>query len=270
MKIMNAPFIQEMIDTTTNMYRLGWDERNGGNISYLLDEEEVSQYLDLEKVIRVLPIDFDGSALIGKIFVITGSGIYFKNVGKRPEESLGIFRISKNGSSIEVLWGFENDGIPTSELPSHLMSHIARLTVDPKNRVVLHTHATHLLAMSFTHPLIEKDFTRTLWKMCTECLVVFPEGVGIIPWMVPGTTEIGSATAEKIKTVRLVVWPHHGIYASGHNLDEAFGLVETAEKAAKVFTYVRAQGEILQEITDSQLVSLGRAFGVTPRAGYLD
>ena len=32
--------------------------------------------------------------------------------------------------------------------------------------------------------------------MCTECLVVFPDGVGIIPWLVPGTNEIGVATAE--------------------------------------------------------------------------
>ena len=31
--IKTAPFVQEMCKTTANMYRLGWDERNGGNIS---------------------------------------------------------------------------------------------------------------------------------------------------------------------------------------------------------------------------------------------
>ena len=30
--ILTAPFVKEMCDTTANMYRLGWDERNGGNI----------------------------------------------------------------------------------------------------------------------------------------------------------------------------------------------------------------------------------------------
>ena len=35
--ILKAPFVQEMCRTTANMYRLGWDERNGGNISYLLN-----------------------------------------------------------------------------------------------------------------------------------------------------------------------------------------------------------------------------------------
>lgn len=35
--------------------------------------------------------------------------------------------------------------------------------------------------------------------MCTECLVVFPEGIGVIPWIVPGTIEIGQASAEKMR-----------------------------------------------------------------------
>ena len=50
--IITAPFVEEMRKTTANMYRLGWDERNGGNISYLLDTNEVEEYLDLTKVIR--------------------------------------------------------------------------------------------------------------------------------------------------------------------------------------------------------------------------
>ena len=43
MDIKSAPFVVEMCKTTANMYRLGWDERNGGNISYLLDEREVAE-----------------------------------------------------------------------------------------------------------------------------------------------------------------------------------------------------------------------------------
>ena len=40
--ILEAPFVKEMCKTTANMYRLGWDERNGGNISYQLDEKQVA------------------------------------------------------------------------------------------------------------------------------------------------------------------------------------------------------------------------------------
>ena len=68
--IMTAPFVEEMKRTTANMYRLGWDERNGGNISYMLEEEEVAKYLDLDNVIREIPTGFDATELIGKIYII--------------------------------------------------------------------------------------------------------------------------------------------------------------------------------------------------------
>ena len=48
--ILTAPFMVEMIRTTTNMYDHGWDERNGGNISLMLDGREVAEYLDMGKV----------------------------------------------------------------------------------------------------------------------------------------------------------------------------------------------------------------------------
>ncbi|WP_251551476.1 rhamnulose-1-phosphate aldolase [Neobacillus muris] len=268
--IETAPFLQEMIETTTNLYRHGWDERNGGNISYLLNQYEVIPYLDVTKVIRTIPMNFDASALAGKYFIVTGSGKYFKNVKQDPASNLGVIRISEDGRSYEILWGFENGGVATSELPTHLMNHMTRLSVDKNHRVIMHCHATNLIAMSFTHILKEEEFTKTLWEMCTECLVVFPEGVGIIPWIVPGTNEIGEATAEKMEHVRLVLWPHHGIFGAGNTMDETFGLIETAEKAAEVYTIVCAQGGKKQTISDEQLQALAEAFKVVPRPGILN
>lgn len=267
--ILEAPFIQEMVATTANLYRLGWDERNGGNISYLLKEEEITPYLAVDQVIREIPMIFDATKLIGKYFVVTGSGKYFKNVATDPAANLGVVKVGPDGKTLSLLWGLENNASPTSELPSHFMSHIARLEVDPENRIVMHNHATHLLAMTFTHPLEEKALTRTLWQMCTECLVVFPEGVSIIPWIVPGTNEIGEATAAKMRETRLVLWPQHGVYGAGKDMDEVFGLIETAEKAAQVYTYVQAQGGVKQTISDENLWKLAQAFGVEPHAGYL-
>lgn len=268
--ILESFFVKEMVRTTSNMYRLGWDERNGGNISYLLKKEEVGKYLDLTQVKKLINIDFDCSELAGSYFIVTGSGKYFKNVEYAPEDSLGVIRIGKDGKTIELLWGFNDGGVPTSELPSHLMSHISRLSVDPLNRIVMHCHASHLLAMTYTHSLDEKNFTKKLWKMSTECVVVFPEGVGVIPWIVPGTNEIGEATAIKMKEYRLVVWPHHGIYGTGKDMDETFGLIETAEKAAQIYTLAQAQGGIKQTITDEQLIDLAKGFNVVPREGYLE
>lgn len=149
------------------------------------------------------------------------------------------------------------------------MSHIERLKVDPNHRVVIHNHATHVIAMTFIHSLDENQFTKTLWEMCTECIVVFPDGIGVIPWMVPGSSEIGRETAKKMKDHHAVLWPHHGILGTGSSIDEAFGLIETIEKAAQIYMLI-AHHEIQQRITDQELTDLAKAFNVTPKEGILN
>src|SRR5690554_6404416 len=225
--ITEAPFILDLCNITDNMYRLGWDERNGGNISCLLEEDIIKEYLDTTKVTRNIPINFDASELSEKYFLVTGTGEYFRQVANDPEKSLGIIRISNDGFSAELIWGYRNGGIFTSELPSHLIAHLARLKVDSLHRVVIHSHPTNLLAMTQVHSLDEKEFTKSLWRTITECMVVFPDGIGVLPWMLCGTKEIGIATAKKMKEYRLVVWALHGIYGVGSSIKETFGLIET-------------------------------------------
>ncbi len=266
--IFTAPFVKELRKTAANMYRLGWDERNGGNISCLLETQEVGEYLDLRRVLRTIPLGFDAAAVAGKIFIVTGTGKYFKNVDDDPETNLGIVRIAADGQNAELLWGYQDGGRFTSEFPAHIMSHMARLTVDPENRVVMHCHPTYTLAMNYVHPLEEKSFTHTLWQMCTECIVVFPDGVGVLPWMLCGTNEIGEATAEKMKQFRLVIWGMHGIYGAGKTMDETFGLIETVEKAAQIYM-LTAHLPRLNTITDEQLVQLAEYFGVRYRKDFL-
>ena len=268
-KIENAPFLKEFVRMTSNMYRLGWDERNGGNLSYLLKEEEIDEYLDVRRVVRTISLGFHAPELSGKYFLVTGTQKYFKNIEDDPEDNVGIIRIAGDGDAAELLWGFRSGGKPTSELPAHLMGHIARLSVNPENRVVLHSHPTYTLAMNFVHPLDEKQFTHTLWQMCTECVVVFPEGVGILPWMLCGTNSIGEATARKMKDYRIVIWGMHGIYGSGNTLDEAFGLVETVEKAAQIYM-LTAPFKRINTIKDSQMRELAEYFGVDYRKDFLD
>ncbi len=267
--IMNAPFMEEMRKATANMYRMGWDERNGGNISYMLENEDVEKYLDTGRIIRSMPLGFDASELNGKYFLVTGTGKYFKNVESDPETNLGLVRISEDGQNAELLWGYRDGGKCTSEFPAHLMSHMARLHADPANRVVMHCHPTNTVAMTFVHELDDKAFTHSLWEMCSECIIVFPDGVGVLPWMLCGNNDIGVATAEKMKEFRLVVWGQHGIYGAGKTMDETFGLIETVEKAAEIYMKI-AHLPRINTIRDDQLVQLGKAFGVEYREDFLN
>ncbi len=264
--LLEAPFVREICRLATNMYRLGWDERNGGNISYLLSEEEVKEWLDVSKELRLIPlagvenVDFDVSPLKGKVFLVTGTGKYFKNVEFDPEENLGIVRVREDGQ-IALLWGYRSGGRFTSEFPAHMMCHISRLSKNPKNRIVMHCHPTNLLAMTYVHPLTDRDFSRTLWTFATEDVVVFPDGIGVLPWMLCGTAEIGVATAKKMQDYRLVVWSLHGVYGAGESIDEAFGLIETAEKAAQIYHIVGSR-PVLNRLSEANLKELIHLFKI--------
>ena len=56
--VLAAPFVQEMVHITREMYDHGWDERNGGNISLLLSPEEHAPYSCCLHVQRELPLGF--------------------------------------------------------------------------------------------------------------------------------------------------------------------------------------------------------------------
>lgn len=268
--ILDANFMKDMIKVTNDMWLKGWDERNGGNISYRLSNEEIEQVQSELNGKRSVKLSEKISELAGEVFLISGSGKYFRNIILEPEINLGIIKICEKGESYTILWGLEDGAFPTSELSAHLMSHRARMEVtEGKNRVILHTHATNLIALTYVEDLDNRAFTKKLWQMSTECLVVFPQGVGILEWLVPGTDDIGNQTAELMKKHTLVLWPFHGVFGAGETLDEAMGLVDTAEKAAEILVKVNSMGGIKQTISDSEFVALAKRFNVEPLEGVL-
>ena len=105
-------------------------------------------------------------------------------------------------------------------------------------RVIYHAHTPYLIALTYLLPLEAKAFTRALWQSATECPVVFPGGVGVVSWMVPGGAAIARATSELMKEYDAAVWAHHGLFCSGPDFDTTFGLMHTIEKAAQIYLLV--------------------------------
>ena len=72
---------------------------------------------------------------------------------------------------------------------------------------------------------------------------------------------IGTKSSEKFKDFRILVWALHGITATGTSLDEAFGLIETVEKAAEI--YMKISGKQTREGIDKKmLMSIATVFGL--------
>lgn len=249
--------------------RQGWHERNGGNLTYRMKESEVEEcrpYFKAEPGPWV-EIGVCASNLKGEYFISTGSGKFLQNVGLEPQNNICIVEINEKGDCYRIVWGLENGGKPTSEFPTHFMNHSVRKRVtNGENRVIYHAHTPYVIALTYVLPLKAEVFTRMLWKSATECCVVFPGGVGVVPWMVPGGSDIAKATCFEMEKYDAAIWAFHGLFVSGPDFDIAFGLMHTIEKAAQIASIALSaspDGKLRQVITDENIRQIGKEFGVT-------
>lgn len=266
MEITEIGFVKEFIKLADDGFKQNWHERNGGNLSYRIKPEEVEQVRPFfTEPQEFRPIGTSVPGLAGEYFMVTGSGKYFRNVILDPADTSAIIEIDAAGENYRIVWGLVNGGKPTSELPSHLMNHeVKKKATGGAHRVIYHCHPTNLIALTFVLPLSAEAFTRELWEMATECPVVFPSGVGVVPWMVPGGREIAVETSKLMEEYDAVIWAHHGLFCSGEDFDLTFGLAHTIEKAAEILVKVRSMTDHKrQTITPDEFRDLAKSFGVT-------
>ncbi|MCR5452382.1 MAG: rhamnulose-1-phosphate aldolase [Lachnospiraceae bacterium] len=263
MKVLDAEFVKGFIRMTSDGWEQGWHERNGGNLTYRIKDEEVEAVKEELHPGEWQEIGASVPALANEFFLVTGSGKYFRNVCLDPEANISIIELDDKGENYRICWGMRDGGRPTSELPSHLMNLEVKKKIDPKYRVVYHGHPTNIIALTFVLPLKDEVFTRELWEMATECPVVFPSGIGVIPWMVCGGREIGVETSKKMEEYDLAIWAHHGMFAAGEDFDLTFGLFHTAEKAAEILVKVLSiTPNKTQTIQPDEFRRLAKAFEV--------
>ncbi len=211
--------------------------------------------------------------LAGEYFITTGSGKFFRNVEPDPSTASALWRSTTRATAGASSGALEGGAKPTVRVPQPLHEpqrpqgcHQWRkprylpLPRHQRDRPDLHSALT------------DRDFTRALWQSATECPVVFPEGVGVCPWMVPGGADIAMATSELMKTYQAAIWAQHGLFASGPDFDITFGLAHTIEKSAEIYVKVLSMGGgiIRQTITDDDLRAIARDFGVTLNEKFLN
>lgn len=264
MKFLEAEFVKGFIRMCDDGWNQGWHERNGGNLSYRVKKEEVELVKENFEPKEWKPIGTSVPTLANEYFLVTGSGKYFRNVILKPEDSICMIELDDKGENYRIVWGLVNGGRPTSELPSHLMNHEVKVLVNPEYRVIYHAHTSNIIALTFVLPLQDEIFTRELWEMATECPVVFPSGIGVVPWMVPGGRDIAVETSKLMKEYDLAIWAHHGMFAAGFDFDLTFGLMHTAEKSAEILVKMLSmRPDKLQTITAQNFRDLAVDFNVT-------
>ncbi len=268
------PFVKAFVRMCADGWEQGWHERNGGNASYRLTPEEVTAcrpyfYVDEHPW---APIGVQSGMLGGEFFLVTGTGSFMRNIPLDPVGNIGIVEIDPAGASYRVVWGLGEAGRPTSEFAAHFMMHAVKKARGSAARVLYHCHPASVIALGNAVAPTSRETTRALWKTMTECIMVFPEGVGAVGVMTPGGRELACATAHEMESHDAVVWAHHGLMVAGATFDAAFGLAHVIVKAAQIYRDSCAMcvgGAFPFEVTDDELRRIAGELEVSPNPEYL-
>ncbi len=108
----------------------------------------------------------------------------------------------------------------------------------------------------------------------TECVMVFPEGVGVVGFEVPGSLDLARASAREMAAYSAVIWAHHGFLCAGESFDDTFGRMHAIVKAAEIYETARlmAGGSdgFLNDVADDELRAIAQSLGLAVNEGFLD
>jgi len=253
-KIRNV--LTEMAEVAKYLWERGWAEKNAGNISInitgLVNEKSLGLFNDSTYTLLQIPY----YNLKGNTFILTGTGTRMRDLARRPEENICFIRISETGIGYQQYCNSPaKPGLrPTSEIPTHLAVQDMFAEKNRDSKVLLHTHATELIALTQIPLFKSKEAINSiLWGMHPENILFVPEGVGFLPFTIPGTEKIAQATMKEFERHQAVIWEKHGVLSTGTNIIEAFDTIDLLVKSAQTWFCCRNAGYEPEGMTAIQI-----------------
>jgi rhamnulose-1-phosphate aldolase len=248
------------------MWLNGWAEGGAGNLSVWVDPGGPGGAVEGREDAPWIEAGLELPELAGAAFLVSARGSLFRCIRESPLEGCGVIELDSRGGRYRAIRGFAPAGAPSSEIQSHLAGHAARVRAGSwgEGCALAHAHAPSLVALTCALSPDTISLTRLLWSMHAECIALFPEGIEVAAWCLPGSPDLSRATVRGLEKRRLVVWPFHGVVAAGRTLDEAVGLIETVEKACEIYLKAAAAGGAAARLGERELRAIAAQFGVTP------
>jgi rhamnulose-1-phosphate aldolase len=239
-------------------------EGAAGNMSAFIGwPMDVRRRFSMETAVK-LPVPVP--ALAAGLVIVTGSGRRLRDVKSDPAANLAIVEISEDGLSGVVHTSprqlFEQ---PTSEWNSHLGVHNDVVSRTGTNfHAVIHAQPRHVTYLSHIPEYADEAFfNRRLLRWEPETLVNLPNGIGVLPFEVPGSEALMAANVASLRTHRVVLWSKHGLMArSDRSVTRAADRIEYAETAAAYEYMDLVAGGRATGLTDDELRSVRDAFDV--------
>jgi rhamnulose-1-phosphate aldolase len=204
--------------------------------------------------------------LAGGTIIATGSGRRLREVYQAPEANLAAVRISADGASATIHTSPKRlFARLTSEFNSHLAVHRDRVAQEGTAfHALVHAQPLHLTYLS--HIARYQDdlyLNQHILRWEPEGICNLPEGVGFLPFAVPGSDDLMQANVAKLRTHHIVLWAKHGVMArSDMSVKKACDLIEYAETGG-LYEYLNLTNHGLAEgLSREEIARVCNAFGV--------
>jgi rhamnulose-1-phosphate aldolase len=246
------------------MAEIGASEGAAGNISvYAGWSLEIRSVFP---IVEEIELPTAASALAGGALLATGSGTRLREVYDRPLENLGVLQIAPDGTHARLHTAPARLFTRlTSELNSHLAVHNDQVAATGTNySALVHAQPLHLTYLShiprYRDPIA---LNRRLFRWQPETIMTFPQGVAVLPFILPGSAELMTATVTALRTHRLAVWSKHGVMAhSDTSVKRAADLIEYLETSAHYEVLNLSAGEPADGLQADEICAIARALGI--------
>jgi rhamnulose-1-phosphate aldolase len=204
--------------------------------------------------------------LAGSTFLVSGSGRRLREIINEPTANIACIVVNKDGHSGKIFTSYNRRFEQvTSEFNSHLAVHYSQILTSGTNfHAVIHAQPMHLTYLSHIPRYQDEQYLNThLLRWQPETIINLPEGIGFIPFRLPGSPELMAGNIESLRTHRVVIWAKHGVMArSDVSVKRAADRVEYAETAAKYEYLNLSVGEIGEGLSVDEIREICAKFSV--------
>jgi rhamnulose-1-phosphate aldolase len=204
--------------------------------------------------------------LAGATVIVTGSGRRLREISEAPTANLACIVVEPGGRMGRLFTApdarFQR---VTSEFNSHLAVHHDQMRAKAlRLHTVLHAQPVHLTYLSHLEDYHNEQFlNRRLLRWQPETILNFPEGVGVLPFLLPGSAQLTVETMLAMRAHRIVIWSRHGVMArADDSISHALDLIEYAETAAKYEYLNLATGDLSAGLSPEHLRAITEAWNV--------
>ena len=204
--------------------------------------------------------------LAGATFLVSGSGRRLREIIDEPTANIACIVVNKGGRTGKLFTSYHRRfERVTTEFNSHLAVHYDQICTTGTNyHAIIHAQPVHLTFLSHVPQYQDEQYLNThLLRWQPETIINLPEGIGFIPFQVPGSPELMSGNVECLRTHRIVVWAKHGVMArSDVSVKRAADRVEYAETAAKYEALNLSIGEIGEGLSAAEIRAICASFNI--------